>query len=76
MTIQRRLTRDAWKQWLAKNKNASNLGALFLADCFQTSDPELEQLSGTEAERVIERRYVEPMQADVRNTNLEEGLTT
>lgn len=68
MTIQRRLTRDAWKQWLAKNKNASNLGALFLADCFQTSDPELEQLSGKEAERVIEHRYVESAQEDMLRT--------
>lgn len=68
MTIQRRLTRDAWKKWLAENKNVPNMGALFLADCFKTSDPELEQLSGTEAERVIEHRYVESDQEDMLRT--------
>lgn len=68
MTIQRRLTRDAWKKWLAKNKNASNMGALFLADCFRTHDPELEHMSGPEAERVIERRYVESEHEDTMRT--------
>lgn len=65
MTIQRRLTRDAWKKWLAKNKDVSNMGALFLADCFRTHDPELEHLSGQEAEHIIEHRYVESAQEDM-----------
>lgn len=64
MTIKRRLTRDAWKQWLAKNNAPILDTSLFLAECFRTHDPELEHLSGPEAERVIERRYVESEHED------------
>jgi hypothetical protein len=59
MTIRSRLARSEYETWLTKNKAAPNLGALFLKECFYAFDPDVENATGSEAEKLIEKLYVE-----------------
>lgn len=68
MTIRSRLTRSEYETWLAKNKDEPNLGALFLKECFHAFDPDVENASGVEAEKLIEKRYVESKDEDMLRT--------